>query len=222
VGGAPSDAKSRSKQEKQRAFAEASAIAGALRSKATEREIEALFDADDPDARLCAALLFGELAPELAEAARYAAIAGVSTQEALGQARRARTPPPSRPTLQEMNDDALLARFQDAGERLTACSFINTVENPKDFEARDHIVEELAAIRAEIERRGTLARLEPFLDSEDPRIRFQAALGCLRIAPEKAVATLEALAQKADPGTQISASMALQRQHAGDCNLDRR
>ena len=219
-GGAPSGASAPSKAEKKRAFAEAQTIASVLHSKATKRQVEPLFEGEDPDVRLCAALLFGDLAPELAEAAQNAVIAGCSTQEMMAQAQRARTPPPPRPILPEMGDDALLERFQDAGERLSACRFIDALDNPKDFEARDHVVEELAAIRAEIERRGMLAKLEPFLDSKDPRIRFQAALGCLRIAPEKAVAALEALTQNADPGTQISASMALQRQRAGD--LDRR
>lgn len=200
-----------SKTEKRRAFADARAIADALRARASEREIELLFETDDPDVRLCASLLLGDLAAELSQAAQYAAIASLSTRAVLREARRARTPPPLRPTLQEMGDDALLGRFQDAGERLTGCAFIDTVATPKDFQARDRIVAELAAIRVEIERRGMLTRLEPFLDSKDPRIRFQAALGCLSVVPEKAVTTLQALAENADPNTQISAVFILRR-----------
>ena len=214
--GGSAGARPPSKDERKRAFAEARAIAGALRVQATRADIEPLFDAADPDVSLCATLALGDLAPELAEAAPIAVIAGLSTPDVLSQARRARTPPPPRPTLPEMGDDALLARFQDAGERLGCCRFLDTVGDPEDFKARDRIAEELGAVRVEIERRGLLARLEPLLDSPDPRVRLHAALACRRVAPAKAVATLEALAETADPDTQISAEWALRRWRAED------
>lgn len=214
IGGARSGV--RSKQEKQHAFADAQTIAGVLRSKATRREIAPLFEADDPDVGLCAALVLGDVAPQLADAATKAAVAGIPMRQAVAEASRARTPPLARPTLQEMDDEALLVRFQDAGERLAACAFIDAIDNPDEFAARDRIVEELAAIRAEFDRRGTLERLAQFLDAKNPRIRFQAALGCLRVAPDKAVAALEALTQNADPATQLSASSVLQRWRAGE------
>jgi len=210
------DAERLSKDDRKRAFAEAQTIASVLRAKATKGEIEPLFDAADADVSLCATLVLGDLAPELAEATPIAVIAGLSTQDVLTRARRARASPAPRPTLQEMSDDALLARFEDAGERLGGCRFLDTIENPEEFRVRDRIIEELGAIRAEVERRGMLARLEPFLDSQDAQIRLQAALGCLRVAPAKAVATLQALAEKADPDTQISADWALQRWRSDD------
>jgi len=99
--------------------------------------------------------------------------------------------------LQEMGDDALMARFTAAAQRLTACRFINWLENDKDMETRNAVIRELRDASREIKRRDMLARLLPLLDSADSWVRFTAAEGCLRIAPEKAVATLEALADDA-------------------------
>jgi hypothetical protein len=189
-GGASPDAFLPTREETNRGFARNAAIAGALSCKATALEIEPLFDSDDPDIRICAAALLSELAPALSEAAWHGVMAGCSTREALARGERARTPPPARPTLQEMDDDALMARFVDAAERLTACRFIDWRDDEKDAEARNAIVVEQTEIGAEIRRRGMLARLLPFLDAADPSARLFAALGCLRIAAAKAAATL--------------------------------
>jgi hypothetical protein len=189
-GGAPPDAFLPTREETNRSFARNAAIAGALSSKATALEIEPLFDSDDPDVRICAAALLSEFAPELGEAAWHGVMAKCSTREALTQGARARTPPP-RPALAEMDDDALMARFEDAAERLTACRFIDWRDDAKDAEARDAIIVEQTEIGAEIRRRGMLAWLLPFLDGAEPSARLFAALGCLRIAATKAAATLE-------------------------------
>jgi len=179
------------REETKRGFAENAAIAGALRFKATIPEIEPLFDSDDPDIRMCAAALLSEFAPALSEAAWHGVMAKCSTREALAFGARARTPPPARPTLREMDDDALMARFEDAAERLTACRFIDWRDDEKDTDIRNAIIAEQTQIGAEIRRRGMLARLLPFLDGADPSARLFAALGCLRIAAAKAAATLE-------------------------------
>jgi hypothetical protein len=190
-GGAPSDAFLPTREETNRGFARNTAIAGALSGKATAREIEPLFDSDDPDIRICAAALLSEFAPELGEAAWHGVMAKCSTREALARGERARTPPPPRPTLTELDDDALMARFEDAAERLTACRFIDWRDDEKDAGVRNAIIVEQAEIGAEIRRRGMLARLLPFLDGAEPAARLFAALGCLRIAAAKAAATLE-------------------------------
>ncbi len=190
-GGAPPDAVLPTREQTQRGFAKNAAIAGALSCKATALEIEPLFDSDDPDIRICAAALLNEFAPALSDAAWRGVMARCSTREALAQGERARTPPPARPTLAEMDDDALIARFEDAAERLTACRFIDWRDDENDAEARNAIIVEQAEIGAEIRRRGMLARLLPFLDGAEPSARLFAALGCLRIAAAKAAATLE-------------------------------
>jgi hypothetical protein len=190
-GGAPPDVFLPTREETKRGFARNAAIAGALSGKATAFEIEPLFDSDDPDIRICAAAQLSAFAPALSEAAWHGVMARCSTREALAWGARARTPPPTRPTLQAMDDDALMGRFEDASERLTACRFIDWRDDEKDAEARNAIVVEQAEIGAEIRRRGMLARLLPFLDAADPSARLFAALGCLRIAAAKAAATLE-------------------------------
>ena len=190
-GGAPPDAFLPTREETNRGFARNAAIAGVLSRKATALEIEPLFDSDDPDIRICAAALLSEFAPALSEAAWHGVMAKCSTREALARGERARTPPPARPTLAEMDDDALMARFEDAADRLTACRFIDWRDDEKDAEARNAIIVEQREIGAEIRRRGMLARLLPFLDGAEPSARLFAALGCLRIAAAKAAATLE-------------------------------
>jgi hypothetical protein len=190
-GGPPPEAVLPTREQTQRGFARNAAIAGALSGKATAPEIEPLFDSDDPDIRICAAALLSEFAPALSEAAWRGVMAKCSTREALAHGARARTPPPARPTLAEMDDDALMARFEDAAERLTACRFIDWRDDEKDADVRNAIIVEQSEIGAEIRRRGMLARLLPFLDDAEPSVRLFAALGCLRIAAAKAAATLE-------------------------------
>lgn len=202
-------------------FAENAAIAGALRLNATKREIEPLFDSGDPDVRMCTAMFFSDFAPDLADAARHGVMNGVSTREALASGRRARQPPPPRPTLQEMTDEALAARFQDAAERQTAFHFTEWLHDPKDLEARNAVISELTKILREMKRREMLAALLPFLDSADVTARLRAAQGCLRIAPEKAVAVLEAIAAKADLQTRASALDVLANWRKGDCLVDK-
>ena len=214
------DASMPTKEEAKLGLAACAAIAGALRGKAKRSELEPLFDSDDPDVRMCAGASLDDSAPELAAAAMKGVLANCSTREALTRAERARTPPPPRPTLKEMSDDALLARFDDAAQRLTACRFINWRDNGKDMATRNAIIRELTDIGREIKRRDMLARLLPFLDSPHASARFTAAEGCLRIAPERAVATLEALADKADADTRAAAGWALQRWRRGECYVD--
>jgi len=189
-GGAPPDAVLPTREEAKRGLADSAAIAGALSLKATAPEIEPLFDSDDPDIRICAAALLSAFAPALSEAAWRGVMAKRTTREALALGARARTPPPARPALAEMDDDALMTRFEDAAERLTACRFIDWRDDESDKDVRNAIVAEQSQIGAEIRRRGMLARLLPFLDGAEPSARLFAALGCLRIAAAKAAATL--------------------------------
>jgi hypothetical protein len=210
-GAASPDANLPTREETKRGFAKNAAIAGALSLKATAPEIEPLFDSEDPDIRICAAALLSAFAPELSEAAWRGVMANRSTREALAFAARARTSPPARPTLAEMDDDGLIARFEDAAERLTACRFIDWRDDEGDKDVRNAIIVEQTQIGVEIRKRGMLARLLPFLDGAEPSARLFAALGCLRIAAAKAVATLEEIG---DAGSLDDRAVALD-------NLDR-
>jgi hypothetical protein len=217
----PSETDSPNKAEKRRRFAESAEIANALRRKANTDEIMPLFDSDDPDVRLCAAMFLSDVAPELAAAARLRALAGRPTRDVLVLSRRARTSPPPRPTLQEVDDDSLIARFKDAAERQTACRFIDWTDNAEDMAIRNTIIGELTDILKEMKRRDILARLLLFLDSDDPTARFRAAQGCLRIAPERAVATLEAIAANSGAFRAAAAQDALDGWRNGDCLVEK-
>jgi len=112
-------------QEGKRLAAELLAIAVALGVRPTTPAVAALLRDDDPDVRMAAATFFNEIDPQLAEATRKGVMTGCSADEVIAMRERVRTPPPPLPTLQEMSDEALLARFEDAGERLVGCRFID-------------------------------------------------------------------------------------------------
>ena len=220
-GGAPPDAVLPTREEAKRGLADSAAIAGALSLKATAPEIEPLFDSDDPDIRICAAALLSAFAPALSEAAWRGVMAKRTTREALALGARARTPPPARPALAEMDDDALMTRFEDAAERLTACRFIDWRDDESDKDVRNAIVAEQSQIGAEIRRRGMLARLLPFLDGAEPSARLFAALGCLRIAAAKAAATLEEIGANGNLDDRAVALDNLDRWRKGPGAVDR-
>jgi len=201
--------------------AELRAMAAAFRARPLTPEVSALLRDENPDIRMTAAMYLREIDPVLAEATWEGVMAGCSGGEVIAARQRARTPPPGRPTLQEMSDEALLARFQDAGERLTAFRFVDWANDKRDMNRRNAVIGELTAIGVETKRRGMLARLVQFLDSPDPAIRHHAASACLRIAPEKAVATLEALEANGDGDTRAAAGWTLDRWRAGECYVDR-
>ena len=209
------------REEIDRAARECLAIAAALLARSTSPEMAALFEDENPDVRIAAAMYLGPIDPQLADATLDGVLAGCSADEVIAMRKRVRTPPPPLPTLQEMSDEALLARFQDAGERLAGRRFIDWVREKRDMDTRNAILGELIAIKKEMKRRGMLARLAPFLDSAEPEIRLQAATGCLRVAPEKAVATLEAL--EAGPRGHVcaAAGWALDRWRVGECAVDK-
>jgi hypothetical protein len=199
---------------RKQAMMEILAIAAGLLAKPIGSECLALFDHPDPDVRMGASIYLNDADPDLAEATREGVMRGCSASEVTAARRRVRQPPPPRPTLQEMSDEALLTRFQDAGERLTACQFVDWVHDDRDMNTRNAIIDELIAIRAEAKRRVLLPRLVPFLDSPDPSIRHHAAIACLDFATDKAVATLEGLKADADPQVRAAAGWTLKRWRA--------
>jgi hypothetical protein len=199
------------KQQRRQLSEELLAIAVALMARPPGPEALSLFDDPDPDVRMAAATFVSCLDANLAEATRKGVLSGCSAKEAIAGRQRVRQPPPAQPTLQEMSDEALLARFQDAGERVTACRFIDWVHDEQDTKTRNRILGELIDMRAEAEQRGMLARFAPFPDSPDPHIRFQAAIACRYVAPDKAIATLEALKADRDPQVRAPAGWTLSR-----------
>ena len=86
-------------------------IVDSLRVQGVGAPIERLLRDDDPDVRATAAIAFADLSPELADAAGQSAYVGLPTDKVLELQRRARRRPPERPTLAELSDDDLVARF---------------------------------------------------------------------------------------------------------------
>ncbi len=169
------------------------ATSNALYPREPIAAVERMLEDDDPDIRATAAGYLGGLSPELADAASKGFQAMLPTREVLALQRRARQAPPERPTLQEMSDDELLARFEDACRRERGANLLDTIENPDDKDVQNRIVREVWDIMRQLKARGLLPRLLPLFSSDNATVRREAATACLRIAEAQAVETLEAI-----------------------------
>jgi HEAT repeat protein len=171
------------------------AIAAQLLARRAIPEITNLFFNDDPDIRMAAIMQFvDDVDPEVTRAATHALMARLSTREMLAQPLRARTPPPDRPSLKEMSDDALVARFEDAGLRQSATQFLDPIDEPEDQETQNRVAIEVVDVLEELKVRDLLPRLLPLLASANLTVRWRAAQGCLRLSEREAVASLESVA----------------------------
>ena len=206
--------------EQVKAVAEVQALGAALRKRISLPQARRLMEDDDPDVRVCAAGQFCSMDMEWAMATSNALAAGLPTRDVLAARASARQPPPPRPTLQEMSDDALIARFEDAAKRLGATRFLDCIDEPADQEAKNRLIDEGRCILREIKSRGLLERLLPLLSSPNDTVRFRAAQGCLRIAEPQAVAALEAIAAKKNFDNSVSASNTLDNWRKGKTLVD--
>lgn len=161
-----------------------------LRARPDTSWVEPLLEDGDPNVCRSAAIAFGYLAPELADAAIEAAIHMRPTREVLALQRCARQPPPRRPTLEEMTDDQLVARFEDAATRESGSHFLDFLDNEADQDLQNEIVREVWDIMLQLKARGLLDRLLPLLASDDLTVRREAATACLRVAEPQASAAL--------------------------------
>jgi HEAT repeat protein len=194
--------------------------AAALRARAAISEIRALFEDDDPDLRLWAARLFCDVDPEAASAATRSIFALTSTQEMLAIRRNARRAPPSRPTLKEMSDNALVVRFEDAAKRQGATQFLDPIDDPEDQETHNRTVIEVTNILAELKARGLLPRLLPFLSSGNLTVRWRAAQGCQRLSEQQAVEALESVIKSGNLSETVPARHILDSWRKGKCLID--
>jgi hypothetical protein len=170
-------------------------VANALRARKSMAAVERLLENDDPDVRAVASIAFADLAPDLSYAAVQAAYAGLATDRVAELQRRARQKPPERPTLAEMSDDDLVARFKDAAEREGGTHFLDYLDNPADKDLQNDIVREVWDLMVQLKARGLLGRLLPLLASDDLAVRREAATACLRVAAPQAEAALESVAR---------------------------
>jgi HEAT repeat protein len=197
------------------------ALGVALSARKAIAQIRKLFEDDDVDVRAWAGGQFVGIDPEWATAAISSAYKKLPTGDVLALRDRARQEPPSRPSLAEMSDEALLGRFEDAAERLDATRFLDTVGDPNDLETKNRLIGEGADVLREVKSRGLLERLLPLLTHANPTVRFRAAQGCLRIAESRAVAALEEIAAKRNFEDSIHASGTLSNWRKGKCLVER-
>jgi HEAT repeat protein len=202
------------------ALAEVRELGQALGKRISLAQARGLMEEEDPDVRLCAAGQFCSMDMEWASATMNGLSAGLSTRDVLAARARARRPPPPRPTLKQMSDDALIARFEDAAERLGATRFLDCIDEPADQKAKNRVIDEGALILREVKSRDLLERLLPLLDSANDTVRFRAAQGCLRIATPQAVAVLEAIADEKNFDSSVSASDTLDYWRNGKALVD--
>jgi HEAT repeat protein len=197
------------------------AIGEALRARGTIPEAKRLMVDDDPNVRAAAAIFFAYVSPELAHAAMQGMFASRPTLEVLAAQRHARQPPPVRPTLGEMSNDEVVARFEDAAKRQSAADhYLDWVEDPKEMDVHNRLIDEVKEVLGELKSRNLLGRLQPLLDSSDCIVRLRAAQGCLRIAELEAVAAFESVARSGGIFERIDANEALDNWRKGKCLID--
>ena len=195
--------------ERERRIAELRALGAALAARKPIAEVRRLFEDDDPDVRAWAGGLFLAIDTRWAFATMQGLLTGLSTREVLALMQRLEQEPPSRPTLQEMSDDALVARFEDAATREYATRFLDCVDDQRDIDARNRILGEVWDVMRELKARGALGRLLPLLASPNVTVRREAATACLRVAEQEAAAVLEDIAAHAGSDDKYAAREAL-------------
>jgi hypothetical protein len=191
------------------AAAEIRSLAAVLRDRVPPAQAKLLFEDADVDVRLSAAISFSDADLELANAAISSVYERMSTREMLMLKRRALEPPPARPTLQEMSEDALVARFEDAAVREFATRFLENVQEFQDMTERNRILVELWDLMREFKRRDALGALLPLLKSANVTVRREAATACLRVAEQASIAALDEIIATAGYDDSVPAQDAL-------------
>ena len=201
--------------------AEVQALGAALRARKPIAQIRLLFEHDDRDVRACAAGQFGSIDPDWAAATWNGLFANLPTRDVLALIEHARQLPPDRPTLKEISDDALVARFEDAATREYATQFLDCEDEPEDMATHNRIAGEVVDVMRELKLRGAaLSKLLPLLASSNMTVRRRAAQGCLRLAEEKAVAALDSVVASGKFDDRLAAGDALEHWRKGKCLVD--
>jgi HEAT repeat protein len=191
--------------------AELQALGAALRLREPSvAEIRHLFESPDRDVRASAAAQFDSIDPEWAEATWTGLFAGVSTRDVLSLRARVLRITPPRPTLKEMSDDALVARFEDAAMREYGSRFLGGPIDPQRTEAHNRITGEVWDTMLELKARDALDRLLPLFDNPNITVRREAATACLRVDEKKSIAMLEEVMAKSTFDDRVPAQNALE------------
>jgi Domain of unknown function (DUF2019) len=192
------------------AAAEIRSLVAVLQDRMPTGQAELWFEDADVDVRLSAALFFSDADPEMANPAISSVYERMSTREMLTLKRRALEPPPARPTFQEMSEDALVARFEDAATREYATRFLESVQEFQDMTERNRILVELWNLMRELKGRDALGLLLPLLAHANVTVRREAATACLRVAEQASIAALEKIIATAGYDDSVPAQDALE------------
>jgi HEAT repeat protein len=186
-------------------------LAKAIAMREPVAAVRLLLEDDNLDVRAWATGQLVAVDPEWARASWAGLNAGLKTRKVLAQRALARQKPPFGPPLETLSDDQLVARFEELGEREEATQFLDCIGDSKDMDIRNAIVHQtLDAMRA-LKARGLLEQLLPLLDSDKVAVRYEAALACMRIEPEKATAVLERIVASQNPNYLGQAQEAINR-----------
>ncbi len=187
------------------------AIGAELRARAPIEKLRLLLDHEDEDVRAFAWLPFVPVDEEWARSAIASVGTGLATREMVALRARAKRRPPRHPTLQEMSVEQLAARFEDAGMRRFATHSMGNGREAWDVQLSNRITTEIGAVADELGSRNALSALLPLLDHANICVRNDAAACCLPIAPERAVAVLEAIAAGRQMAEHSNASWTLRQ-----------
>src|ERR1700722_4902548 len=107
-----------------------------------------------------------------------------------------------------LSNEELVERYIDVGMRRheTNKLFYRGLDYVKPYGI---LVQETGKIFDELQSRNAEALLLPLLDHENPGVRLCAATHCLPLAPERAIATLEAIKAMRNHVEQTRAGMTL-------------
>jgi hypothetical protein len=161
-----------------------------LRRRKPVDDVRPLFLDADVDVRFWASAQLHRIDPEWANAASGSVHSNLPVPEVFDLARLARQAPPPKPTIIDMTDDQLVARFEDAATRLYAMNFHDPIGNPNDMDLMNRIYGEVWDVGDQLVSRLAAGRLLPYLDHRFLEVRREAARFCLDVDTARAQAVL--------------------------------
>jgi len=186
-----------------------------IRKRKPVAEVRKLLEHENLDVRGWAAAQFHSLDPEWASASFNGLLSKLSTAETLALTRRVRERPSKHPPIDELSSPALIERFEDAATREYATRFLDCTGERADMALRNRIVREVIDLMRELKARSQLALLIPLLENANVTVRRRAAIACLAVVPDRAVAALESIVENGDQLEPIAAKDALDRWRRG-------
>lgn len=172
---------------------EMQAMGAELRARKPIAEIRRLFENENPDVRGWSSAQFHSIDPIWGQAAGSSLAYNVTVREALALRQRVLDGTPPGPPLEDMTIAQLIDSFKAACTRLYATTrFLSDEEGGgMDMAAYNHVAGDSYAVARELAKREKVEALVPLLDDPLITTRERAAMYCLPVATDKALAVLE-------------------------------